>query len=39
MEVQRDGNLHYLIEELGRWRDIIGVDYSKHKSKMLARKF
>jgi hypothetical protein len=33
LEVDRDDKLPPIIEEMLRWRDIIGNDYEKHKSK------
>jgi hypothetical protein len=31
MEVQRDEDLHYLVDELRRWRDIIGSNFEQYK--------
>ena len=32
MEAQREDNLHSLLDEMHRWRDIIGVDYLNYKA-------
>lgn len=32
VEVQQENNLHFLIDEMERWRSILGKDYCKHKT-------
>ena len=36
MEVQRTANLHSLVEEMERWRGIIGDKYVAHKQGQLS---
>lgn len=31
MEVQQDNNLHFLVDEMVRWRGIIGDEYRRQK--------
>jgi hypothetical protein len=36
MEVHRNNDLHYLIDEMERWRGIIGDNYTVHKRSELT---
>jgi hypothetical protein len=35
LEVQQGNNLHFLVEEMQRWREIIGSEYLANKQERL----
>ena len=37
LEVQPKNNLHFLVDEMVRWKDIIGNEYSTYKLRKLRQ--